>query len=136
MDKQKAIGFMKACPLAVVATVDGSGKPESAVVSFAITDGFELIFATDQSSRKAANLEANSHVAVVIGWDDKKTIQYEGEARLLSVAEDAVYKETYFEKNPFARKIVPERNYYLITPSWARYTDIAVRPWDIKEIEI
>jgi len=65
--------------LAVLATTSGDHQPEAAVVGIAITRELEIVFDTVRSSRKYHNLIAQPKVALVIGWKDETTIQFEGE---------------------------------------------------------
>jgi len=65
--------------LAVLATTSGDHQPEAAVVGIAITRELEIVFDTVRSSRKYHNLIAQPKVALVIGWKNETTIQFEGE---------------------------------------------------------
>lgn len=56
-------------------------------------------------SRKYKNLKNNPKVAVAIGWEEKKTLQYEGEAEELEGKELEKFKEIYFKKNPSAKNM-------------------------------
>lgn len=138
MNKSEAIKFIKNQKLAVIATVSNAGQPESAVIAFAVTEQLELVFATDPNSRKAANIQANPRVALTIGWDERETIQCEGEAEKLSDDQAEDYKETYFAKNPFARNSDSfiGLQYFVVKPDWARYTDINSHPWRVEQVEL
>src|SRR5438045_9729976 len=80
---QTVLDYMRTHRLAVQATVSAAGVPQAALVGFAVSDHFEIVFDTVQTTRKAQNLRRNSHVALVIGGsvpDDERTVQYAGEA--------------------------------------------------------
>lgn len=120
----------------VVSTINSQSLPESAVVAFGCIEDFQLVFGTSIDSRKAKNISQNGNVSVVIGWDDKGTIQYNGIARMLEGDEVEKYSEVYFKKNPTARRYKdnPSERYFLIEPTWLRFTEVAVDPWKITEL--
>ena len=97
---------MKKHTLAVLATTTEDGKPEAAVIEFSEKDNFELIFDTFSSFRKYKNLKSNKNVAVVIGWDENITIQYEGTAIELHDKELQEYVEIHVNKLPDAKKFI------------------------------
>jgi hypothetical protein len=132
-DKQQLLAFMNSRPLMVLSTVNSEGKPESAVVGFGQTDAFELVLGTSVHSRKAKNIASKSDVSVVIGWDEKGTLQYEGIARLLEGHDVGTYPEIYYAKNPGARrnKDNSDECYILVKPKWIRFTEVAAKPWRI-----
>lgn len=125
--------FIKAQSLCVLSTIGEDGFPQSAVIGFGETENLEIIFGTDKNSRKYHNLQSNNNVSVVIGWVNGKTVQYEGIARELSLEEIDRYTAIYFKKNPSASKYHddPNERYFIITPTWIRYTDISLDPWEI-----
>jgi pyridoxine/pyridoxamine 5'-phosphate oxidase len=135
--EQEILSFIKQQSLAVICTVDAEGRPEGAVIGFGQTDRLQLIFGTYNSSRKYANIAANPEVSFVIGWDTGVTVQYEGAVRELSGREADVYSEQYFKKSPDSRKYKdhPEERYFLVEPTWIRYTDLRVEPWRILELK-
>lgn len=134
--KKLISGFIQRHFIAVISTVTGGGVPEAAVIEFGNTENLELIFDTFSTYRKYRNLKKNSRVAFVIGWDENITVQYEGEANELSGEELKRYKELYFRKNPKARKweTRPDVRYFKVRPSWIRYSDLNVNPWNIYEM--
>ncbi len=85
--KQFVLDFIKKHTICVLSTVTPDNQPEAAVIEFAETKNFELIFDTFNTYRKYQNLKKNPSVAVVIGWDENITVQYEGWAEELSGAE-------------------------------------------------
>jgi|GEM_PF-6084120 len=66
MDAQKVLEFLRSNRLAVQASLSYDA-PQAAVVGFAISDAFEIVFDTLQNTRKAVNLRHNPHIALVIG---------------------------------------------------------------------
>jgi len=111
--------------LAVLATVSDAGAPEAAVVGVAVTDDLELVFDTLGNTRKAANLRRDPRIALVIGWDEEQTVQYEGLADEPSGAELARLRHRYFEQFPDGpeRLSWPGITYFRVRPTWVRYSD-------------
>ena len=73
--------FMRRSSLAVQASVSPAGAPQAAVVGFIVTDDFEVVFDTVDTTRKVVNLRRNARCALVIGGmvnGDERTVQYEG----------------------------------------------------------
>ena len=138
MDKNELLDFIKKHDLMLLSTMSEAGKPQAAVVEFGELDDLSLIFDTLQTSRKYRNLQHSKGVAVVIGWDDNITVQIEGTAHELSGDELEQAKQTYFIKNPRAKKWANKENiaYFIIKPTWARYSDLNRDPWDIREMEL
>lgn len=117
--------FLKEFDCCVISTVDTSGQPEAATVGFSVDDEMKFVIATKSSTRKAQNLAGNNKVAFVVGFDGAKTLQLEGATELLDKDKHQERIELHFEKVPGARKYSAEggENYYLITPTWLRFTD-------------
>ena len=69
---------------ASLAQVAADGGPQAAVVGYAVSDRFELIFDTLTSTGAARNLRRDARIALVVGWDAEQTLQLEGVADELS----------------------------------------------------
>ncbi len=117
--------FMRRHFLGVLATTSSDGLPQAAVVGVATTDTFELIFDTLGNTRKAVNLRHHPSVAVVIGWDEEQTVQYEGVADEPTGLELERLQRTYFAQFPDgpARLSWPGITYFRVRPTWIRYSD-------------
>lgn len=128
--------FIQTHSIAVISTVAPEGGPEAAVIEFGETDNLELIFDTFTTYRKFKNLQTNNRVAFVIGWDENITVQYQGVAYELSGEELVKYKHLYFKKNPKAQRWESreEIRYFKVIPTWIRYSNLNVNPWEIHEI--
>ncbi len=125
MNKKEILKFIKSHDLCVLSTISLLNTPESAVIKFAITDNFEIIFNTYTTYRKYNNLQANPAVAVVIGGEKGITVQYEGKAQELSGKELEKYKEIFHQKNSKSNwHTHPETRFFKITPTWLRYSDV------------
>jgi len=136
MTKDFVYDFIKRHPLGIVATISPDQKPEAALVGIAGTEDLEIIFDTVKTSRKYQNIIQNPNVAVVIGWENETTVQYEGLATEL-IGEDAIrFKETYFEIYPDGRERAetwPGLVHFKITPTWVRYSNFKI-PMLIEEM--
>lgn len=138
-DKKKIIlDFIKKHKICVLSTIHKDGSPESAVVEFGESAELEIIFDTLKTYRKYKNLKENPKVAVVIGWDENVTVQYEGEASELKGEEVERYKKFYFDKNPEAQRWENDEGitYFRIIPKWIRYSDLRVHPWEVFELKL
>jgi general stress protein 26 len=135
--KELIYQFISQNKLAVVSTIGKDGKPESALVGIAVSTSVEIIFDTVKTSRKYHNILANKHVAVVVGWDNEATLQYEGEADVLGNDNDADnYRLIYYTAWPDGRERAetwPGLVHVRIKPKWARYSNFK-EPVVIEEI--
>ena len=68
--RAELLALMRGEPHGVVASTSDAGAPQAALVGLAVSDAFEIVFDTLGSTRKAANLRARPHVAVVLGSVD------------------------------------------------------------------
>jgi hypothetical protein len=133
MDATELLRFLRSHRVAVEASVSGSGGAQAAVVGFAITDRFEIVFDTVDSTRKAQNLRLNSKLAFVIGGllsGDERTVQYEGIADEPSGDELERVKQVYYQVYPDGpgRLSWPGIMYVRMRPTWIRYSDYNVDP--------
>jgi pyridoxine/pyridoxamine 5'-phosphate oxidase len=135
--KEYFYNFLNNHTLAVISSIYEQGTPQAAVVGFVQTKELELIIGTDNSSRKYKNLQTNPKVALVIGWDNGETIQYEGSVRELSPEEIGLVRGTYWAKSPHTERNNenPGERYFIVSPSWIRYTDLKAKPWIVKELK-
>lgn len=111
------------------------GTPQGAVVGIAVTDDFELVFDTLNSSRKWANIKARPAIAVTLGWDTE-TVQLEGTAKELTGAALTPYQQAYFAVWPDGpdRLSWPGITYFKVAPRWLRYSDFRAMPPRLLEI--
>jgi general stress protein 26 len=131
-DQEIVSDFIKEHKLAVVSTVTSDFLPQSAVVGIHVGDNSEIIFGTFKSSRKYLNLQKNPRVALVIGWDKGKTVQYEGEVKVLQGNAVVEFEKAHMGEMSSAAKYVPKEEavFYKVTPKWISYTDVSQDPWE------
>jgi general stress protein 26 len=134
---EEVFEFMRSGRLAVLSTADEQGRPEAALMGYAVTPELEIIFDTVKTSRKYPNLKKNPRVAWVLGCSSEITVQYEGMAQELEGAELAKYKKTYFAAFPDgpARQSWPGITYFVVRPKWVRYCDYHPEKRRIEEQE-
>ncbi|HXB33061.1 MAG TPA: pyridoxamine 5'-phosphate oxidase family protein [Puia sp.] len=126
MTKEFIYTKMREYRLAVLATVTEGIQPEAALVGFAVTPDLEIVFDTVRTSRKYNNLLVCPRVALVIGWKNETSIQYEGMARELGAGEGVEYKEAYYAVYPDGMQRAAEwegLTHFVVRPSWIRYSN-------------
>jgi len=139
MTRAELLTFMRGHSLAVQASVSAVDAPQAAVVGFAVTDDFEIVFDTLETTRKVVNLRRNAHCALVIGGlldGDERTVQYEGIADEPSGQELEGLKEVYFARFPDGRdrQKWAGLTYLRVRPMWIRYSDFNQAPPVIVEV--
>ena len=130
MDRGFIYSFMAGCRYGVVSSIAGDGTPQAALVGIAVTPELEIIFDTVSSSRKYRNLMARPGCSFVVGWSGEQTIQYEGISSTPTGAELKRYQEVYFAAWPDgpARMSWHGIAYFVVRPTWIRYSDFAQNP--------
>jgi pyridoxine/pyridoxamine 5'-phosphate oxidase len=104
-------------------------------VGIAVTSELEVIFDTVKTSRKYANLTQRPSCSFVIGWEGEQTVQFEGIAAVILGNELSPYQEQYFSVWPDGKDHLswPGITYFVVRPSWIRYSDYGVNPPLIQE---
>ena len=129
MTREFIYGFIKQHDLAVLSTLSGENCPEAALIGIAVSEDLEIVFDTVKTSRKYKNLLQNPLIALVIGWDNETTVQYEGKAEELNSEDDGHLKELYFAEFKDSRERAetwPDIVHFKITPKWIRYSNFNV----------
>ena len=145
ISRDKLLEFMRANPLVTLATVSADGTPSAALLGVAVSERFELVFDTVETSRKFLNLKHEPSVAVVFGVagayrsgsHDERTVQYEGKADVPSGEElTRVQEEIYFKQFPDGRERLKWAHiaYVRVRPTWMRYSDYNISPPEIIEL--
>jgi pyridoxine/pyridoxamine 5'-phosphate oxidase len=129
MTKQELFSFLNKNIHAVISTCGTNQQPEAALIGFGETENLEIIFGTFYTSKKYRNIQENNKVAFATGWEANLyiTVQYEGTARELKPEELDHYLKLYHTKVPSAAHYHehPEQRYFLVTPTWIRYSDLS-----------
>jgi hypothetical protein len=133
MTRAALLQFLRARRYAVQTSVAADGAPQAAVVGIAVSDAFEIVFDTIDTTRKAQNLRRDGRIAFVIGSlepDAMQTVQYEGIADEPTGGERARMVDLYLTVFPdeVERHSWPGLTYFRVTPVWLRYSDYSCDP--------
>ena len=124
--------LLAATPHVTLATADATGRPQAATIGVAVADGRELVFDTLDNTRKYANILTNPRVAVVVGWDDHKTLQLEGTVDVLAPGGDDHERlvSRYLERFPEGHQRLSWQGikHLRIRPTWVRFSDFSEGP--------
>jgi uncharacterized protein YhbP (UPF0306 family) len=130
---QRIHDFLKTQRICVLAVELPNGSPHAATVHFANAENpFLFFFETSRETRKAEALLGSevSRSSLVIGVDEsnKKTLQLDGEVRIIKPEETEIYDRTYVGKfSEKAQKLEnPENIKFVFTPTWWRFSDFTV----------
>lgn len=139
MTRAEVLAFIRCHALAVQASVSAVGAPQAAVVGFIVTDDFEVVFDTVDTTRKVANLRRNIRCALVIGGmvnGDERTVQLEGITDEPTGTDLERLKELYFVRFPDGRdrQHWPGLTYIRLRPQWLRFSDFNQSPPAIVEL--
>jgi uncharacterized pyridoxamine 5'-phosphate oxidase family protein len=137
MDLAEVLRFLEGEKFGVLATATEDGRPEAALMGFAVTPELEIIFDTVKSFRKYPNLKKNPRVAWVIGCTSEISVQLEGNAVELEGTELEKYKGIYAKKYPDStgRDKWADLTYFVTRPTWMRYGDYTPGKRRIEEKE-
>lgn len=116
--------LVRNCRHAVIATT-GSGGPEAALMDIAVTPELEIIFETTDATRKIRNMHDDPRVAFVIGWQNNRTLQYEGSVDEPLGREQERIVGHFFSAFPdkLSHRHWPGNHYFRVRPRWIRYSD-------------
>ena len=132
MTEAELYTFIAKHRLGILGTISNNANPQSALMGIAVTPQLEIIFDTVKSSRKYPNLIARPACSFVIGgWGvTEQTVQYEGEAEELKSPKLERCQEIYFKVWPDgpARMSWPGIVYFVVRPTWIRYSDFDQDP--------
>lgn len=135
MTKAELYIFLTGHRLGVLSYVSADGRPHSALVGIAVTKDIEIVFDTVKTSRKYGKLLARQACCFVVGCQGEQTVQYEGAAEELTGDDLAAYKKIYFAAFPDGpeREQWPGIVYFVVRPTWVRFSDYRQRPPRIEE---
>ena len=137
--KEKIIKLLENNRFGVIATypTELDRAPESAVVAISYTLNLEIVFGSFNTTRKNKNLERNSKISIVVGWDNtlKQTLQMEGEAFKILGAERIKLEEAHCQRNIESNHFRNDQRqeYFKIKPYWIRYSDFSKDPQEVWE---
>ena len=131
--------FLEKETYCVMSTVNSENKPESAVMSFSITEDNKIVLSTNKNSRKAKNILQNPNVAISFGVNpvEYTTIQVEGEVQIAKDEELEKFQNVHVAKNPFSKKFVfdDDNIMLVVSPKWIRYSKLS-EPVEVFEVSM
>lgn len=139
INKNQILTFLKKNELAVVSTASKNGKPQSAVIAYAIKDDFTILWMTDEKSRKNKNIRDNNQICLVIGgFNNDPTVQIEGITKKLDDKNTKKAKQFMLSLYPEWASYFksPGAIFYSIKPNWIRFSDFTKVPALIKEFKL
>ena len=139
--EEKVLDYLKAkqIKLCVLATASQDAHPWCAVLGYAITDDLKFILSTHKGSKKYRNIQQNSQVSLLVGWEFKGLyIQCEGKVESIEGGDAFKESEEFFVgQNPHAAKFKSDSTIFLkVTPKFMRVTNFDITPPQIEEIEL
>jgi general stress protein 26 len=124
------LNYVKSQRVGVIALEMLDGSPHAATVHFAHTENpLQFFFETYRDYRKSEPLFGReiSRASFVIGSDESnmKTLQIDGEVRLMKEEERKLFDEIYLGKfpNKKAKSDDPKFVRFMFIPKWWRFTD-------------
>jgi nitroimidazol reductase NimA-like FMN-containing flavoprotein (pyridoxamine 5'-phosphate oxidase superfamily) len=140
MNRDQLLKFLQSHNLAVQSSVSEENEPQAAVIGFAVTDEFEFVFDTLDSTRKVSNLRRNPMIALTIGGltdGDERTVQCNGIADEPSGDELDLLRDLYFSIFPDGKDRQSWRGitYVRVRPTWMRFSDFNADPPKIVEFD-
>lgn len=140
MTRAQLLQFLRHHRLAVQASVAAGGGVQAAVVGIAVSDAFEIVFDTLDTTRKVTNLARDPRIALVIGGvldGEEQTVQYEGVADRPTGSELLPLQDLYFRAFPDGRDRLswPGITYVRVKPRWLRFSDYRTTPPTIVELD-
>jgi Pyridoxamine 5'-phosphate oxidase len=129
VEKAELLAYLRSQRLGVLGTRPPEGGPQGALVGYAVTPHFEILFDTVRTSRKYRSMTANPAVSFTVGdttnHGDERTVQYEGIAEELQAKQLIELQPIYFAAWPdgVKRQQWPGITWFMIRPRWIRYSD-------------
>ncbi len=127
---KEIIDFINSQRVCVLAFEMMDGSPHASTVHFGFDDkSLTFFFETYNIYRKGEILlkKASIRASVVVGFDESnmKTLQLDGESRLIKQEEKELINDIYLEK--FSEKKEKSKDpkviFFIFMPKWWRYTD-------------
>ena len=128
--RKEILEYLNGQRVGVLALEMLDGSPHGSTVHFAYSEEpLVFFFETNRKYRKSEPLfgKPATRASLVIGSseEDMKTLQMDGEARLIREEEHDVFWEVYFRKYPEKAKKAKDSEvvFFSFTPAWWRFTD-------------
>ena len=134
------LAFLRSHQYAVQASQSPESGVQAAVIGIAVSDTFDIVFDTVESSRKARNLAVDPRIALVIGGTengDPRSVQYEGLAERIKTVDKGLVEDLYFRVFPEGLDRLAWKGimHVRVRARWLRYSDFSVAPPRIVEFD-
>jgi pyridoxine/pyridoxamine 5'-phosphate oxidase len=138
MKRAELLALLQSHRLLVQASCNEQRGPQAAVVGYGVSDELEIVFDTLDATRKYKNLVRNPRVALVIEWDQQRTLQLEGLVDFPHGQELERIRDVYFVAYPDGRDRLswPGIAHARVVLGWGRYSDFSVEPPRIEEFDV
>lgn len=127
---QDVLDYIKTQKIGVLAVEMLDGSPHGSTVHFAHSENPSMfLFKTHRTYRKSEPLFGRemTRASFVIGCDESnmKTLQLDGNVRLVKSEEEKLFDEVYLGKfpNKKGKAADPESVVFMFIPTWWRFTD-------------
>lgn len=130
---QLAHDFVQTHPLAVLATINQQGTPETAAVYCVLDEDLALYFLSPSRTRKLKNIDRQPAVSLTfLDEADQRTLQVQGTGVVIETAVEAIYfkdfpatvAEALLKLDSPAFKTGGATHFFVkITPHWMRLAD-------------
>ena len=128
--RQEILEYLNTQRVGVLAVEMFDGSPHGATLHFAYVENpLQFFFKTHREYRKSEPLlkKSTTRATFVVGVDESnmKTLQLDGQVRVITQSEKELFDSVYLGKFPEKRKNQedPHAVYFVFIPTWWRYTD-------------
>jgi hypothetical protein len=129
---EQLLAFLYTQPLGSIASLSQDGRPQNARVAFSEHAGLQLVIGTATDSRKSLNMQRSAAVAFEVTDPEQRfTFQFEGTGELLTAETFEPFADAHFNKLPASAPFreIEGQCYYLLRPTWVRFSDCNPHPW-------
>lgn len=126
----KVLDFLNKNRVCCLTTLLGDGSPHASAMHFSHnSEPLEIYIQTENTSKKCGALLGGKEVkaSIVVGFSEEefKTLQMDGDVKLLDSKMLEKVHNTHYEKLPDAKKWKddPATIFLAFTPTWWRYTE-------------
>src|SRR5437879_6067966 len=93
-EREKIINFLKAHPVAVLASVDARGDPHASTIYIGVDDGLNITFTTKRETHKYENILRHNKVMLVV-YEAKSQTAVQISGRAIEVTDPKVQQAIY-----------------------------------------
>src|SRR5215471_8299539 len=109
-EREKIVRFLRAHPVAVLATVNPAGDPHASTIYIGVGDNLEITFTTKRETQKYVNISKH-HAVMLVAYDakDQAVVQVSGKAIEVTDPDEqlAIYQTTLQAAQQTGEDVVP-----------------------------